>query len=55
MSQSAMSVGCPHCGSASTVELAISDRDERIPEEERLKGKRVDCYQCGDDFSFYYY
>ncbi|WP_233274685.1 hypothetical protein [Haladaptatus cibarius] len=54
MSQSAMSVGCPHCGTASAVELATTDGAER-PDEERLKGRRVDCQHCGDDFSFYYY
>lgn len=55
MSQSAMSIGCPHCGTASAVTLANIDGDERKPDEERLKGRRVDCQNCGDDFSFYYY
>ncbi|WP_458187544.1 hypothetical protein [Haladaptatus sp. NG-WS-4] len=53
MSQSAMTVGCPHCGNASTVDMV--ERDTRHPDDKRLKGRRVDCHHCGDDFSFYYY
>ncbi|WP_227775895.1 hypothetical protein [Haladaptatus pallidirubidus] len=54
MSQSAMSVGCPHCGTASAVELMTVEGGNHS-NEDRLKGRRVDCQHCGDDFSFYYY
>ncbi|WP_458205505.1 hypothetical protein [Haladaptatus sp. NG-SE-30] len=55
MSQAAMTVGCPHCGTASTVDIASNDGDVSLPDEDRLKGRRVNCHHCGDDFSFYYY
>ena len=57
MSQSATSslnIGCPHCGSASNVDLAHGRRDDS-ESDDQLKGKLVHCRFCGDDFSFYYY
>jgi len=57
MSQSVtsnMNIGCPHCGSLSTVDIARNGRAD--PEsDDQLKGKLVHCPDCGDDFSFYYY
>ncbi|WP_227374225.1 hypothetical protein [Haladaptatus halobius] len=55
MSQSAMTVGCPHCGTASTVDMVTTNGDASRPDEERLKGRRVDCHHCGGGFSFYHY
>lgn len=55
MSQSAMSIGCPHCGCPSNVEIARTGRSEAESDGDQLKGKLVHCRQCGDDFSFYYY
>ncbi len=56
MSQSVTSnlnIGCPHCGSASAVDIARDGRETES--DDQLKGKLVHCQHCGDDFSFYYY
>ncbi|ODR80683.1 hypothetical protein BG842_06455 [Haladaptatus sp. W1] len=55
MSQSAMRIGCPHCGSAANVDLGRRRRVEASSDDDQLKGKLVHCHHCGDDFSFYYY
>ena len=55
MSQSAMSIGCPHCGSAANVKIARRKRVEGSSDDDQLKGKLVHCHHCGDEFSFYYY
>ncbi len=55
MSQSAMSIGCPHCGSAAHVEISRRKRIEGSSDDDQLKGKLVHCHHCGDEFSFYYY
>ncbi|MGA9400979.1 MULTISPECIES: zinc-ribbon domain-containing protein [unclassified Haladaptatus] len=51
---SSMNIGCPHCGSASTVDIA-PDGQGQAESDDQLKGTLVRCQSCGDDFSFYYY
>lgn len=54
MSQSVTTVGCPRCGTSTSVPLPPKNEGE-LMDENRLKGHRIDCNSCGTDFSFYYY
>jgi endogenous inhibitor of DNA gyrase (YacG/DUF329 family) len=55
MSKAATTVGCPHCGRSGTVTLPTGSDEVPGLEDDRLKGRLVNCPDCGDEFAYYYY